>query len=397
MTDGAVSDVVAGRQQDDSPPHEPDAVRQASASDALPGAGKGAPGFGFDVVGYLLSEIGLGEATRLLVAALDAADIPTALINAPLPGRESDERLLDRLTDAGRHDIALSVFGLLDVGIFAARSSRNRIRIGYPFWELPTAPASIRPDIERFDAYWAPSTFIRDMLAREQNRPVHLVRQPVRLPPPPPAAPVFEGPLRILSFFDYDSVMARKNPLGAVRAFLSAFPAGSEDVQLVIKARGAPQPEAAQQLRALTAGDRRITIIDETISRTRMDGLIAGCHVFLSLHRSEGFGLGCAEALASGKIVVATDFGGTRDFITPITGYPVAYHRVRLSAGDYPDAAGSYWAEPDVSHAALILRSIYDRPDDAAARIGAGHAHLKAHHSFEAVGARLRELRQEMC
>lgn len=352
--------------------------------------------FGLDVVGYLLSEIGLGEAARLLVGALDAAQIPTRLVNVPLPGRQADDRLADRLAVSDKHAAALSIFGLMDLRVFATRASRHQVNIAYPYWELPTAPSSVRPIFDRFDAYWAPTTFIRDMLTAEQSRPVRLIPQPIRLSPRPPPALTFEGPLRVLSFFDYDSVMTRKNPLGAVHAFMAAFPVVKSDVQLVIKARGSLRTEAQERLYEFIERDPRIVIIDETLTREGMDALMASCHVFLSLHRSEGFGLGCAEALASGKIVVATNFGGPRDMITPATGYPVAFRPVRLAPDDYPESEGSYWAEPDVSHAAEILRAIYDRPAEAAAKPRAGYAYLKANHSFEVVGTRIAQALREL-
>lgn len=352
--------------------------------------------FGLDVVGYLLSEIGLGEAARLLVGALDATEIPTRLVNVPLPGRQADDRLAERLAASEKHAAALSIFGLIDLRTFADRASRHQVNIAYPYWELPTAPSSVRPIFDRFDAYWAPTTFIRDMLTAEQDRPVRLIPQPIRLSAQPPPALTFDGPLRVLSFFDYDSVMTRKNPLGAVQAFMAAFPTANSDVQLVIKARGSLRAEAQERLYELIECDPRIVIIDETLTREGMDALMASCHVFLSLHRSEGFGLGCAEALASGKIVVATNFGGPRDMITPATGYPVAFRPVRLAPDDYPESEGSYWAEPDVSHAAEILRAIYDRPAEAAAKPLAGYAYLRANHSFEVVGAKIAEALREL-
>ena len=113
--------------------------------------------------------------------------------------------------------------------------------------------------------------------------------------------------------------------------------------------------------------------------------------VFLSLHRSEGFGLGCAEALAVGKIVVATDYGGTKDFITEATGFPVAWKRVPVRRGEYVETPGATWAEPSIEHAAHSLREIYDAPDVARKRATFGIDELRRNHSFEVVGSKMRE------
>lgn len=347
---------------------------------------------GLDVIGYLRSEIGLGEAARLIVRALDAAAIPTTLLDVPLPGRDAERALDARIGGPTRHAAALSISGLSEMRQLTGRLCRAQANIHYPFWELPTFPADWLPAFARFDALWAPSRFVRDTLAAAQPRPVALVPQPVALPDAPPPPPVFAGPLRVLTFFDYESALARKNPQAAIAAFRLAFPAGSEDVRLIVKTRGASGAEPRAELAALAARDPRVEIIDGTIAREGMDALLRGCDVFLSLHRSEGFGLGPAEALALGKAVVTTDFGGTCDFITPQTGYPVEFRPVPVPPEAYFGTQGSHWADPSPEHAAQMLRAIHDDPAAAAAKAQAGYRLLRDNHSFAAVGARIAAL-----
>lgn len=304
----------------------------------------------------------------------------------------SETSMADRVAVSDRHSIALSVSGADEIANFARRTCRRQTNIAYPFWELPTFPAAWRRSFDGFDAYWAPTTFIRDMLVANQEKPVHLIPQPVLLPDVPPPSQVFCGPLKFYTFFDFDSFVARKNPMGAIHAFRAAFPAGTEDVRLVIKARGTPPGQVRQELHALAQADPRIRIRDGLLSRAGMTALMAECNVFLSLHRSEGFGLGCAEALAQGKIVVATDFGGMRDFISAETGYPVSFRLVPLKADDYVGSEGSYWAEPDVDHAANLLEEIYTEPERTIARSISGFKHLHKNHRYEAVGRAIKEL-----
>ncbi len=347
---------------------------------------------GLDIVGYLRSEIGLGESARLLFRAAEAGGVPAGLVDVPLDGLMSEDALADRFGTVGRHDTALSVAGSLELRNFARRTCRGQRNIAYPFWELPTlTPVMIRA-MDGFDAFWAATTFIRDTLAGVQSRPVHLVPQPIDLPDAAPPPRPRTGPMRIFTFFAYDSFMSRKNPGGAIRAFLAAFPTGREDVELVVKARGKGAPDDPLDLHRLAASDPRITVIDGLLSRAEMTALTASCDVFLSMHRSEGFGLGCAEALAQGRAVVATDFGGTRDFITEATGFPVACREVPIDPGAYPGSDGSHWGDPDVEHAATLLRAIHDDPDAANVRAAAGFRHLQDTNSFAAVGRRIREV-----
>jgi glycosyltransferase involved in cell wall biosynthesis len=49
--------------------------------------------------------------------------------------------------------------------------------------------------------------------------------------------------------------------------------------------------------------------------------------VFVSLHRAEGFGLVNAEAMARGKVVIATAWSGNMDFMSASNSLPVDYLR----------------------------------------------------------------------
>ena len=68
------------------------------------------------------------------------------------------------------------------------------------------------------------------------------------------------------------------------------------------------------------------------------------CDCFLSLHRSEGFGRGPAEAMFFGKPVIATGWSGNMDYMAPGTAFPVRYRLLPVGRGAYPFADGQVWA-----------------------------------------------------
>lgn len=347
-----------------------------------------APEHAISIHGYFLSEIGLGETARLMFLAAEIQGLNPRAVNRHLPDKENDHSFVERLSESTDCRINLSIDGLIDLKRTAMTLCRRRFNVAYPFWELELFPEKYTKPLQQFDSIWAASGFIYENLKQCTDKTVFLLNHPVNVPDEDPAcAPTSDG-LKVLFYFDFDSFSARKNPKSAVDAFRRAFPT-EKDVSLTIKTRGDADRGCRSWLLEQASSDSRIKIIDKTLSRAQMKTLLADHHVYMSLHRSEGFGQGCAEALAAGKFVVATDYGGTTDFITEKTGFPVAWKRVDVGEGEYVAAQGATWAEPFVEHAAERLRQIYDSPDSSRERTVAGLRHLRQHHSVSAVGAKM--------
>ncbi len=136
--------------------------------------------------------------------------------------------------------------------------------------------------------------------------------------------------------------------------------------------------------------DGRILFVDETLADKEIKGLIAGCDVFVSLHRSEGFGRGIAEAMYYGKPTIVTAYSGNMDFTDHSTSCLVDYDLVPVKKGEYPFAKGQYWADPDISHAAEWMRRLRTN-SELCSRIGARAAKsIRETHGAAVVGNRMR-------
>jgi glycosyltransferase involved in cell wall biosynthesis len=138
-------------------------------------------------------------------------------------------------------------------------------------------------------------------------------------------------------------------------------------------------------------GDTRIYLIEGAVSRAEMNGLLAAMDVFVSLHRSEGFGFGLAEAMLLGKLAIGTDYSGNADLLNADTGYSMPYKLVPVKAGEYPDHEGQVWAEPDIAIAARHMASILDEPETAKRLAHSGQTFIKTHYSPAAVGKLMRD------
>jgi glycosyltransferase involved in cell wall biosynthesis len=173
--------------------------------------------------------------------------------------------------------------------------------------------------------------------------------------------------------FDASSVIARKNPFGAIDAFRSAFSrdeAGAT-AHLVIKTMNlARWPEAEFELRRRVARVGGI-VIDEELTSRETASLTMNCDVFVSLHRAEGFGLGMAEAMYFGIPAIATRYSGSEDFLRTSNSCGVGYRMANVRPGDLrfnPHAESVYvpgmrWAEPHIAQATKWMRLLYERPE----------------------------------
>lgn len=351
---------------------------------------------GLCITGYLRSEIGLGQAARSLAHACDTQRLPLSFRSLPLPRAENEQDFATKCNQIRNRKANLLVVGLPAIRDLQSEIGGGVMNILYPFWELSRVPAEWLTLVRRFDEVWAPSTFVASTFPDRLGRPVRLVRQPMRLPPAAPPPRSGREALRLFTYLDFDSYGARKNPTAAVNAFQAAFGSAQRDVELVVKTRGTDDRGLRQWLLRAAAADRRIKVIDRTVDRMRMNELMASCDAFVSLHRSEGFGFGAAEALAAGKAVVATDYGGTTDFITPETGYPVDYVLEPVQPGQYVACEGQVWASARQEAAVAALRSIYRDPAAADARALRGFALLRAQNALPVVGAGITRLLRDL-
>jgi len=342
--------------------------------------------------GFLRSEIGLGQAARNLAYAIDAACIPATFVNVRLPGRESDTTFATKCSNAMDRFVHLLVLPPVGLKPHVRRLRPDSTNILYPFWELGRIPNEYRMFVDRFDEIWAPSRFVEDAFRASTDRPVTLLPQPVRIPADAAMSGDSDQPFTILTYFDFDSFRSRKNPDATVAAFQLAFPLSRRDVRLVIKVRGGGNDDGREWLAQIAAADTRIVPIDKTFDRATMDRLIFDCDVFISLHRSEGFGFGPAEAMAAGKPVVATDYSGSTDFVTTSTGYPVAYDLVPVAEEHYVDWKDQVWAEPSVDDAAHWLCVIEADRNAANAKAMRGRQLMIDRFSPQAVGTMMRDM-----
>lgn len=328
--------------------------------------------WGLTVIGYLHAESGVGESARATLRALAHSGVPHA-VHDFRDGNVSrmGERIDPALPTGTRH--AVSLFHINADQMPHARAALGDAwfgvphRIGFWAWELEHFPEDWQGAFDHVDEVWVPSSFCQRAVAERSPVPVVTVPHAIAIPDPAPvdrsAFGLDPGAVVFLAMADVMSSPERKNPFGAVQAFVRAFGPSPRGVQLVVKvSNGDRDPAAMARLRELAAGCAAIRLIDGYLDREALNRLIESVDAFVSLHRAEGFGLVNAEAMARGKVVVATGWSGNMDFMSAANSLPVDYTLQAIGRDIGPYAASQRWAEPDLDHAAAQMRRMVDDP-----------------------------------
>lgn len=323
------------------------------------------PGGTVYVAGAFRAASGIGQSARLCFSALRkcgydarALDVTAELFQRP------DFEFQEGARDDGPGTIivhAAAPFMPFVLYALGRRFVRGKRVIGYWAWELPEAPEDWRSSLGYVNEIWAPSEFTAQALRKlAPDKPVKVVHHPILADDAPIAMgkPQARGDrFTVLTIFNMGSSFARKNPLGAIAAFNLAFP--DNTARMIVKAINLDHfPPAADQLRK-ACGSNGVELHEETATTEQMNQLFGTSDVVISLHRSEGFGLILAEAMARALPVVSTDWSGTTDFVDSEVGFAVPYSLIpaRDPQGEY-DRPSMLWADADLEAAAEALRKL---------------------------------------
>lgn len=357
---------------------------------------------GVNVYGYAFAESGTGQIVRSVVAALAAEGIPYAVVPFTRTISRQQREFRDLGAAAPSFDTNLICVNADQVPLFFESMHAQLLpgarNIGLWAWEVEDLPAEMARNERYLDAVWGISEFTAATLARSLTKPVRAFPLPVVVPKVQPRTRAELGMpdgFLFLFCFDYDSVFRRKNPLATIAAFQRAF-RDRNDVVLYIKTTNADRHAAeSEALRAAVRGATNIVVRDAYLTSDEYFSMLEACDCYVSLHRSEGFGLTVAEAMALGKPVISTAYSSTLEFANESNSFPVPARIVEVGDDAPPYPPHSRWADPDVDAAAEQMARVYDDRHGAAAMGARARADIETLHTPSARGPLLRRLLDE--
>ncbi len=332
--------------------------------------------FGVNVAGFLKGEYGLGESSRVFSRAVAASGLPYVLTNIDSKVHRNLDHSIHGFLNTNPYAINLMAFSF-DYArrYFRDRGPRcfeGRYNAALWYWEMETFPSRFHADFDYYDEIWAPTDFCRRSFEAVSPVPVYKVPYPLftegDVKPDRGRFALPEEAFVFLFTFDFWSITQRKNPLGVLQAFRRASGVGDHAVLVLKSINASAHPEERFAL-ARAADGLNVIFIDDHLNRTELAGLFASADCYVSLHRSEGLGLGMAQAMSLGQPVIATGYSGNLEFMTPENSLLVDYRMIELDETCGPYERGCRWADPDVDQAAELMHWVYSHREEAA-RIG---------------------------
>lgn len=364
--------------------------------------------FDVQIIGPFAKASGLGQACRLSADTLRTAGFSVNCvdfgIDNPAPEGYSSDTQLGKLSWARINLIHLNAESIPLAFAYLPNVFTGAYNIGYFFWELDSPAACHYLALDLLDEVWVSSEYGRDIYTPHAKIPVTNVGMTIETLEElhkrecrryaEQIANFASDETVFIAIFDSFSFVQRKNPLAVIAAFQQAF-MQNESVRLLLKTQNRFSVMDPEQLKIWSevdqfiANDRRIELINHTMKYRDLLRLKKGCDVYISMHKSEGWGFGMIEAMNLQVPVICTGYSGNMDFCNADTAWLVDYKLQPLGPNDYIFVVpGQRWAEPSIASAARCMQEAYLYPNLRTKKAQAAYEYIRKNFSLTAISER---------
>lgn len=326
---------------------------------------------GINFIGHIKGQYGLGQGARLLIENLKTTKINFNAIdvNNGSVDKHNDKEFDNILTRDFTNKINLfhvQPYTCFEVGLAQIDNTENlkgKYNIGYWVFETEDIPQKWAETFKYVNEIWTPSDFATNAFKKISPVPVYtmpygikteknekLKRKDFDIP---------EDKFAFLIMYDPSSLAERKNPKAAIDAYLKAFK-NNKNVCLVVVLNKANEEQIAK-LKEELKDVKHLTLINKTLPKKDLYSLISLCDVYVSLHRSEGFGLVMAEAMSLGTVCIATNYSGNTDFMNKENSCLVDFEMIEVDTStQIIYEKGNKWADASVKDASKYMKLLYE-------------------------------------
>lgn len=355
--------------------------------------------FGINIYGYINGEFGLGEAVRLLISAIESASIPYDLLNFDiLTNHQHNDLSYSDFKTEGQYSINLVLLGpaeakkIITHSKFNETNFKNKYNIFYLNWESEYFPEEYVKNLTFYDEIWFPSRYCEKAISKYFSKPTKTIPYPIEINISPLNDVEYSNffdpnTFNFLFLFDYNSTLERKNTINLIKCFKKTFEPNDKRVALTIKtSRSTRFKSEKNQLLEEIGNYENIILVENIFEKNTLHHIIKNCDCYISLHRSEGYGLTMAEAMYFGKPVIATGYSGNLEFMNSENSFLVDYEICNVNAKMLNYDENTVWSNPDIEHASQLMKDVFDNPSHAKEIGEKAKSSMLKHYSKKEIG-----------
>lgn len=244
--------------------------------------------------------------------------------------------------------------------------------------ETTLLPAGWAREFDRMHEIWVPSSFCRDVMRASG------VKIPVTVIPICIDARRFRPrklnrmivPDHLYCFMSVSGFREQKGMDVLLKAYLSEFSRVDHVILVVKLCRLTEDPGGGTEHRAAAfIGKAKEKIGKKSYAPIMCyyDPIPAGeypdflniCDCYVCASRGEGFCLPAMESMHLGKSIIATAFGGQREYLTDENSWLIEFVMKDAHSRFIPYHRQGQWAEPSVEHLRHLMRTVYEKRYEA--------------------------------